>query len=178
MIWELIEDVIFRLQMRRRFDPDCLISGGRKILQEILCSVTNNVVGVRLCGPRPARTGVAWSVTGRGLLSPLSLFPARSLWSLVTTATTTRAHNLSPAAGGQADGWCRPRTGRPRLASLLARARQLTGSGSGLWLRGVSRSPSVLLLTPHPVSVVTPGQHCHRQPVTAQTVCTKASYRE
>ena len=153
--------------MRRRFDPDCLISGGRKILQEILCSVTNNV-GVRLCGPRPARTGVAWSVTGRGLLSPL--FPARSLWSLVTRARTTRAHNLSPRCW---PGWPALMvglglgTGRPRLASLAGLA-PLTGSDSGLWLRGPvwagAGSPSVLLLTPHPVSVMTPGQHYHRQP--------------
>ena len=41
--------VIFLIIKRRKgVDPDCLISGGRKILQEILCSVTNNVVDVGL----------------------------------------------------------------------------------------------------------------------------------
>ena len=69
--------VIFLIIKRRKgFDPDCLISGGRKILQEILCSVTNNVVDVGLWGPHRLRP--APSVTGRGTLL-LLLLPV-SLW--------------------------------------------------------------------------------------------------
>lgn len=144
---------------------DCLISVGRKILQEILCSVTNNVVGVRLCGPhgpRPARTGVAWSVTGRGLLSPLSsLSSAGSLWSLVTTATTTRLITWAQAGqAGRPDGWCRPWPPPPGLGPVPGSS-LLSGSGSGLWLLwpvwAGAGSPVSSLVTPHPVSVMTPG---------------------